>query len=117
MLFLSFGLILFFLFSMQQKASSSFCSQEEKRQPVLIKPSYFSLKIISVDLHQELEINLEESCKEGLPKTNYKKLLNEHLLWNMLGGLVILTIASFKCTKEVFIEPEDHQGSFQIPKQ
>lgn len=68
MLFLSFGLILFFLFSMQEKASSSFCSQEEKRQPVLIKPSYFSLRIISVDLHQELEIIWRRVVRKAYPR-------------------------------------------------
>lgn len=83
----------------------------------MIKPSYFSVKIISVDLHQELEINLEESCKEDLPKMSHEKLLYGHTLWNVFGSLLILIIAYFRCTKDVFREPEDHQGSIQIPKQ
>lgn len=80
----------FFHFFPQQKSSCSFCYYGGKREPVLIKAGYFSLKIISAGLHQELEINQEESCKEDLPNTNHEKLLCEHTLWNMLGGILIL---------------------------
>lgn len=68
-------------------------------------------------LHQEFDINLKESCKENTFKMSHEKLLCEHMLWDMYGGLLILIIEYFSCAKEVFLEPEDHQGSFQISKQ
>lgn len=56
-----------------------------------------------------------ESYKEDLPKSSHEKLLYEHTLWNMLGGFLILITEYFSCTKEVFTEPEDHQGPFKSP--